>query len=70
MPLQRTTAFEVSPDVAGHDAILRRGPTLLAWEVLRRNPAYRLAYDAQQASSVAGMAAGTDFVARWGMHFR
>lgn len=70
MRLQRPTIFEGSPDEADYNAILRRGPMLLAWEVLRRDPAYRSAYDAQKANILLGMAAEPDFLARWGMHFR
>ena len=71
MPLQQpTTMFRVSPDSAAYAAILRQGPTALAWEVLRRDPAYRLAYEQRQALDLAGTAASHDFVTRWGPHFR
>ena len=67
---QQPALFGVSPDLAAQAAILRRGPALLAWEVLRRDPGFRLAYHTQLGSSALGIAAANDFVARWGMHFR
>lgn len=57
------------PDPAVYAAILRRGRTALAWEVLRRDRAYRTAYEQLPARPVAGVAADSEFVARWGLHF-
>ena len=57
-------------DPAAYEAIIRRGRSALAWEVLRRDPAYRVAYAALPALPLAGVAAEADFVAEWGMHFR
>lgn len=57
------------PDPAAYGAIVRRGSSALAWEVLRRDPAYRAAYSRLPALPRAGAAAGADFVARWGLYF-
>lgn len=56
-------------DPAAHEAIARRGHPALAWEVLRRDPAYRAAYSRLPAPTRAGAVAGADFVAHWGLHF-
>src|SRR3546814_15114543 len=45
------------------EAIVLRGRSALAWEVLRRDPAYRAAYQALSAPPVAGVAAA-EFAAR------
>ncbi|WP_158011012.1 transcriptional regulator domain-containing protein [Tardibacter chloracetimidivorans] len=58
-----------TPDPAPFDAILRRGPSALAWEVLRRDPAYRAAYARLPTLPPTGVAADADFVAHWGLHF-
>jgi hypothetical protein len=42
----------------------------LAWEVLRRDPAYRMAFARLPAVPAPRMAAAPDFVANWGLHFR
>jgi hypothetical protein len=54
-------------DPAAFEAIARRGRAALAWEVLRRDPAYRAAYAALTAS---GRSVDSAFVADWGLHFR
>ncbi len=59
----------IAPDPAAHEAIVRRGRAALAWEVLRRDPAYRAAYDRLLALSAIGTAADADFAAHWGLHF-
>ncbi|WP_257539163.1 transcriptional regulator domain-containing protein [Sphingobium sp. CFD-1] len=59
-----------SPDQTAREAVLRRGPTALAWEVLRRDPAYRAAHAALAAAPHPEAAASPNFVARWGLHFR
>lgn len=51
------------------EAILRRGRSALAWEVLRRDPAYRAAYAGLPALPPVDGAADADFAARWGLHF-
>ena len=51
------------------DAIARAGRSALAWEVLRRDPAYRAAYDRLLALPVTGASADPAFVADWGLHF-
>lgn len=56
-------------DPTAYEAIARRGRTALAWEALRRDPAYCAAYSRLPALPLAGAAAGDDFVARWGIHF-
>lgn len=57
-------------DPAAHAAILQSGASALAWEVLRRDPAYRAAYGRLTALPQAGVAGPVDFVADWGLHFR
>ncbi|WP_353051147.1 DUF6499 domain-containing protein [Sphingobium sp. V4] len=52
------------------DALARCGRAGLAWEVLRRNPAYRLAVQALAGATCPGKAASQDFTATWGLHFR
>ena len=56
-------------DPAAHEAIVRRGRSALAWEVLRRNPAYRAAYAGLPTLPPVGVAADADFAADWGLHF-
>lgn len=57
-------------DPAAYDAIVRRGRSALAWEVLRRNPAYRVDYETLASPPVNGVPADPAFLARWGLHFR
>lgn len=57
-------------DLAVFDAVATYGRPALAWEILRRNPAYRAAYATLPAPPVSGVAADTAFVAHWGLHFR
>ena len=52
-------------DQRGYAAIAARGRPGLAWELLRRDPAYHLAF----AEVKAGRPAPSAFVARWGLHF-
>lgn len=59
-----------APDPAAFEAIVRRGRSALAWEVLRRDAAYRTAYAALPSPPRTGIAADADFIARWGLHFR
>ncbi len=56
-------------DPAAHEAVLRFGRIALAWEVLRRDPAYRATYAGLANFPPAGVAADANFVARWGLHF-
>ena len=70
MSSQTTTPSEPGPYSAPYRAILRYGPSLLAWEVLRRDPGYRLAYAEQRVNDLAGAAANDNFVNQWGLHFR
>lgn len=56
-------------DPAAFEAIVRSGRSALAWEVLRRDPAYRAAYAGLPHLPRAGLAADADFVADWGLHF-
>jgi hypothetical protein len=58
-----------APESAAFEAIVGRGRSALAWEVLRRDPAYRAAYAALPAAPLTGIAADADFVAHWGLHF-
>ncbi|NMN02947.1 MULTISPECIES: DUF6499 domain-containing protein [unclassified Novosphingobium] len=58
-------------------ALSRRGRAGLAWEVLRRDPAYRAAWHSAMGLSrgLAGgidrsaAAPGTNLARRWGLHF-
>jgi hypothetical protein len=56
-------------DPAAHEAIARHGRPALAWEILRRDPAYRSAY--HRLAQLPPMDATPDkaFVTRWGVHF-
>lgn len=58
-----------TPDPAAFEAVIRRGRSALAWEVLRRDPAYRTAYVDLPTLPPASVAADADFVAHWGLHF-
>ncbi len=57
------------PDPEAFDAIARRGAPALAWEVLRRDPAYRAVWRNLTAMPAAGFAADAAFAAEWGLHF-
>ena len=57
-------------DPAAYEAIVRRGRPALAWEVLRRDPAYREAYDGLDVSSASETAVDAVFATKWGLHFR
>lgn len=59
----------IAPDPDAYDAIARRGRSALAWEVLRRDPAYRAAFARLAALPAVGVAADPAFVADWGLHF-
>lgn len=52
-------------DPRGYAAIAACGRPGLAWELLRRDPAYRAAF----AEVEAGRPVDSAFVARWGLHF-
>lgn len=67
---EQPTTYKTLPDAAAYKAVLRYGQTLLAWEVLRRDPGYRLAYAEQRESELAGAAANDNFADQWGLHFR
>lgn len=56
-------------DPDAHDAIMRRGQSALAWEVLRRSPSYRAAFAQLAALPAVGIAAEPAFSADWGLHF-
>ncbi|QPI71958.1 transcriptional regulator domain-containing protein [Sphingobium sp. Cam5-1] len=60
-------ASPIDPDA--QDAVRRLGRSALAWEVLRRDPAYRAAYSALLLKREGPMAAAPAFTARWGLHF-
>jgi len=51
------------------DAVARHGRAALAWEALRRDPAYRAAYARLLTLPAPGRGADPAFVARWGLHF-
>lgn len=56
------------PDPASYEAAARLGRAALAWEVLRRDPAYRAAFRTSQISG-AMTPADPAFTAQWGLHF-
>ncbi|ARS28741.1 transcriptional regulator domain-containing protein [Sphingomonas sp. KC8] len=58
-----------SPNPAAYAAVARFGRPALAWEVLRRDPAYRAAFSHLTGLPPHGVAADPAFVARWGLHF-
>mgnify|MGYP006408355523 CR=1 FL=1 len=58
------------PGRAAYEAVMRRGRPALAWEVLRRDPAYCTAYDGLAAISPSETAVDAIFAAKWGLHFR
>lgn len=58
------------PDRSVEAAVARYGRPALAWEVLRRDPAYRAAWDRVRNTVRPGVAADADFVSQWGLHFR
>lgn len=53
-------------DPDAYAAIAARGRSGLAWELLRRDPAYPAAF----AGGRAEQSADSAFTARWGLHFR
>jgi len=57
------------PRPEAFDAVARHGRAALAWEALRRDPAYRAAYAGLLTLPGPGMAADPALVARWGLHF-
>lgn len=59
----------IVPNPEAPEAVLRRGRSALAWEVLRRDPAYQEAYASLRIIPAAGIAADPAFVADWGLHF-
>lgn len=61
------TAAPVDPEA--HDAVRRLGRSALAWEVLRRDPAYREAFRALSSKPEELVAIAPAFTARWGLHF-
>lgn len=50
-------------------AVRRLGRPALAWEVLRRDPAYGAAYHAWSQPSERRVVVDPAFTARWGLHF-
>jgi hypothetical protein len=58
-----------APDPTILAAIMRFGRTALAWEVLRRDPAYIAAVGEMTTLPQHGRAATAQFAARWGLHF-
>jgi hypothetical protein len=59
-----------APSPAVLAAVARLGRPALAWEVLRRDPAYRAAFARLRSFPAPAIAADAAFVARWGLHFR
>lgn len=58
------------PDQAAIGAIKRFGRAALAWEVLRRDPEYCMAFEHSDTPPADGQAVDPAFTARWGLHFR
>ena len=56
-------------DAKAHAAVGRLGRPALAWEVLRRDPAYRAAFSEMTLKAGNRDAADPAFSARWGSHF-
>ena len=54
----------IAPDPDAVEAVMRRGRSALAWEVLRRDPAYSAAF-----ADLGGRQPEPAFVADWGLHF-
>lgn len=59
-----------TPDPDAFDTIIRLGASALAWEILRRDPAYCAAVADLTTPLQPNVAADRDFAARWGLHFR
>ncbi|WP_371433220.1 transcriptional regulator domain-containing protein [Novosphingobium sp.] len=59
-----------APTTLAFEAVMRRGPSALAWEVLRRDPGYIAEYRQLAPTAEPGVAADQVFAARWGVHFR
>lgn len=57
------------PAPSSYHAIARLGRSALAWEVLRRDPAYCEAYASLSECDVADDHVRAEFVSRWGLHF-
>lgn len=57
------------PDPAVEAAVARFGASALAWEVLRRDPAYSAAFSQMAALPAPGAAVDPAFARRWGLHF-
>jgi hypothetical protein len=64
-----TIAGMITLDPDAYDAIARHGRSALAWEVLRRDPAYRAAFARLATIPRPGIAVDAGFTARWGLHF-
>jgi len=57
------------PDPGASAAVPCRDRSALAWEVLRRDPAYRAAFSGLSARPGSATADDPAFAARWGLHF-
>ena len=57
-------------DRAALQAVATHGRPALAWEILRRNPRYKKAFEQARGESRPGRAADSVFAAHWGLHFR
>ena len=57
------------PDPGASVAVPCGDRSALAWEVLRRDPAYRAAFSALPARLRSTTVTDPAFVARWGLHF-
>lgn len=56
-------------DLEGHATVRRLGRPALAWEVLRRDPAYCEAFRELSLAPERPGVVDTAFSARWGLHF-
>jgi hypothetical protein len=73
IPILHGTGTDIVPhvlDPAVSDAVARHGSPALAWEVLRRDPAYQAAAAARRAIAGDDLTADSVFAAHWGLHFR
>lgn len=57
-------------DASAYQFIVFGGRASLAWELLRRDPAYHADTDGNSDRAASLLAADTACAARWGLHFR
>jgi hypothetical protein len=57
-------------DASAYQSVVSGGRASLAWELLRRDPAYQADTDGSSDRAASLLAADPACVARWGLHFR